>query len=79
MNDFFQKSAFNDNDQLISFYYKIEFANFKKIKLEDHSFPLAEDGEKFRWQKIKDLHPGDVTFQVDKKVIEKLIIDYKKD
>jgi len=77
VNEFFQESAFNKSEQLFSFYYKIKSIDFKKIKIENHSFPLTENGEKFRWQKITDLHLDDVTFPVDKKVIEKLIVELK--
>ena len=73
VNDYFQESVFNKNDQLISFYYTIKSIDLKKIEIENHTIPLTEEGEKFRWKKIKDLQNSDVTFPVDQKVIRKLI------
>ena len=73
VNDFFQQSAFNEEEQLLSFYYKIKTIDFEKIKIENHMYPLTENGEKFRWQKMSELHPDDVTFPIDKVVIRKLI------
>ena len=73
VNDFFQQSAFNEEEQLLSFYYKIKTIDFEKIKIENHMYPLTENGEKFRWQKMSHLHPDDVTFPIDKIVIQKLL------
>jgi len=73
VTDIFQQSAFNEKDQLISFYYRIKTIDFKNIKIENHTYPLTENGEKFRWKKIDELHPNDLTFPIDKIVIKKLI------
>lgn len=78
LNDFFQQSAFNKNDQLISFYYKIAVINFDEIKIENHSLPLTKNGEKFRWKKISSLHSDDVTFPVDKIVLVKIIEEFRQ-
>ena len=76
VNDFFQQSAYHKNDQLISFYYKIDTIELSQIPIEDHNFPLKENGEKFRWKKLRELHPNDVSFPVDKEVIKKLISQF---
>lgn len=75
-NDFFQQSAFNENEQLISFYYLVSSFEYENIVVENHPHPLNEDGEKFRWKKINALELNDVTFPVDRKVIEKIINEF---
>ncbi len=72
INDFFQESAFRSSDQLISFYYRVlEYTN--EIPITNHTFPLSEDGEKFRWVSILELNAEMMTFPIDKIVVERLI------
>jgi mutator protein MutT len=78
VNDFFQISAFNDDHQLLSFYYLINYSHTDKIGKLEYTYPLNEDGEKQRWVSISELHEDNFTFPIDKKVIQKLIIDFKK-
>jgi hypothetical protein len=70
VNDFFQQSAFRKDDQLLSFYYRVYANDYSDVPVSDHSVPLMEDGEKFRWFPISELKKSDVIFPVDKKVIE---------
>ncbi|MDB0037748.1 NUDIX domain-containing protein [bacterium] len=72
VNDFFQESAFRSSDQLISFYYRVSKYS-KEIPITNHTFPLSEDGEKFRWVSITDLNVEMMTFPIDKIVVERLI------
>jgi 8-oxo-dGTP diphosphatase len=78
VNDFFQISAFNEDHQLLSFYYIINYSHTDKIGKLEYTYPLYEDGEKQRWVAISELHEDNFTFPIDKKVIQKLIIDFKK-
>lgn len=71
-NEFYQESAFNPNHQLISFYYLVEFTDWKLILADQHEVPLTEDGEKHRWVNLSDLDIGDFTFPVDKIVAKHL-------
>ncbi len=69
-NEFLQLSAFNDNHQLISFYYIVSTSELKKIKINNHAVPNKEEGEKHRWVQIEDLIPDEFTFPIDQKVAQ---------
>ncbi len=74
--DFFIKSAFNDS-QIISIYYLVK--NITPLNLVIKTKPYDFDGEgdvlqSFRWVKLDDLEPEDVTFPIDQHVV-KLLID----
>lgn len=73
--DFFQVSAFNKNDQLISIYYIIKPVEEHRFKISETPFSFREkiDGAQiFRWIPLKEISPDDFTFPVDKKVAEML-------
>ena len=72
VNDFFQVSAFNENHQLLSFYYFVKYNKCEEIGQETYQFPLLDDGEKQRWVSINELSEDDFTFPIDQVVIEKL-------
>jgi len=71
VNEFFQQSAFNKNDQLISFYYRATIANYSRIPISKNN--VENDGEEFQWHDISSLSQNDLTFPVDKRVVEELI------
>ena len=73
--DFFVKSAFNDS-QIISIYYLVK--NISELKLSFRTKVFDFDGEgdvlqAFRWVKLTDLKPEEITFPIDKYVAELLI------
>lgn len=72
VNDFFQRSKFHEDSQLISFYYLVEEIDWKSISATAHDYPLKEEGEKFRWVKRNQLQKDELTFPVDKIVAELL-------
>ena len=72
VNDFAQLSAFKKNDQLFSFYYFVNAFDYSHLKTSQHTIPISEEGEKFRWVNIKDLSAESVTFPIDKIVALKL-------
>ena len=72
VNDFFQLSAFNENHQLLSFYYFVNYIKSEELGQEKYSFPLQEEGEKQRWVSIDKLKETDFTFPIDKIVIKKI-------
>lgn len=78
--DFFQRSAFKENEQLISVYFWI-----KEFNLLDESliFRSIEEGnpsnQLFHWKEISELSPNDMTFPVDKAVVSKLINRFQMD
>ena len=73
VNDFLQKSAFNPQDQLISFYYLIQLKKAKFSTLP-YEIPFEVEGERQRWVSLSALTEDKLTFPVDKVVLEKLKI-----
>ena len=71
-NEFFQESKFNPNDQLFSFYYLVNYPQWKSIVTDQHEVPLKKEGEKHRWIPIKSLKKEMFTFPIDQLVAEKL-------
>jgi len=72
VNEFLQVSAFNKNDQLISFYYKVELENWQNLITVNLNYRHTEEGEKLMWRSINDLSPSDLTFPIDKIVADKI-------
>lgn len=71
VNDFYQPSAFDQNQQIVSFYYKTELKK-SKFLIESYSIPFHEDGEKQRWVNIDSLTEKELTFPIDKLILRKL-------
>lgn len=72
VNDFFQKSAFRDTDQLFSFYYLVSLVS-GVIVTHQHEVPLTIEGEQFRWVKRSELSESLFTFPIDKIVAARLL------
>ena len=72
VNDFLQISAFNSDDQLISFYYKIQTANPYMISMDSEKAKLEKGQQIFEWVKFDDLCNYEFTFPIDKVVVEML-------
>ncbi len=72
VNDFFQQSAFREDDQLFSFYFHARTDNWEDVPVSEHEVPLEEEGEKFRWISLDDLSERDFTFPIDKIVADRL-------
>lgn len=70
-NDFFQTSAFNDNDQIISFYYIVN-CDISQISPPSYSIPFDNETEKQRWYPLSAINENDLTFPIDKVVLNKL-------
>jgi 8-oxo-dGTP pyrophosphatase MutT (NUDIX family) len=68
--DFFQVSAFAEEDQLISIYYKVSSKQADSIQQNQSSLDI-EDGDEhvFLWKKISELQESDVTYPIDKEVV----------
>jgi 8-oxo-dGTP pyrophosphatase MutT (NUDIX family) len=70
LTDFYQQSAFNENDQIISIYYRVHTSMTSKIETVKTPFDFkSEDQEVHRWISLKDLTKEDLTFPIDKKVV----------
>jgi len=75
--DFFQRSAFRNDDQVISIYYLVEAVEPIKIELRMDAFDLREEEEEaFRWSNIKESAIEEITFPIDKRVLELLKESY---
>ena len=72
VNEFLQISAFNNQDQLISFYYWVETEVPDDIPIQAVEKELKRGQQVFEWIPLNDLDPANFTFPIDKVVIEKL-------
>lgn len=78
--DFFQPSAFDSTQQVISVYYLIESASSSKISVTDQKFNFQshDNGtQQLRWIDIVKLVPDEFTFPIDQKV-SGLISEFSK-
>ena len=72
INDFFQVSSFSNNDQLMSIYYYVSLLE-GEIKTTQTPFLFETDEPQcFRWADLREVTKSDVTFPIDKIVVEKL-------
>ena len=73
--DFFQKALFYENHQLISIYYLADLQSPLRFTISQKPFDFEkmENGnQSFRWVKLKELKPDDLSFPIDKFVAEEL-------
>ena len=72
VNEFFQPSAFNPSDQLISFYYLVT-VNIQEINpeliLKPSNLLNSDDYEVYNWYDLKGLTSEFLTFPIDQKVL----------
>jgi len=77
---FFQKALFFENHQLISIYYTANLKTPVKFKISNKSFDfekLTNGNQSFRWVKIKSLQEAELSFPIDKFVVNKLREHYQ--
>ncbi len=70
--DFFQQSAFRKEDQIISVYYKVDWSRSFELIFANNKEFVGKEGHRFWLQPITELSSNDVTFPIDKKVVEML-------
>lgn len=72
--DFFQISAFNKQEQILSIYYTVKLLEspLVEFKTERYDFVGLENQQTFRWMKIEEMTEEDLSFPIDKKVLEML-------
>ena len=66
--DFFQKALFYKDHQLISIYYIVRFKKPISFRISNKPFDFPElinGNQSFRWRKIIDLSPDDLSFPID--------------
>ena len=73
LTDYFQVSAFNKNEQLISIYYRVRTKRWEDISCKERAYESeGNEHEVQRWKSISELSKNDLTFPVDKIVVQKL-------
>jgi 8-oxo-dGTP diphosphatase len=73
--DFFQQALFYPDHQLISIYYLARFPGTVRFRISEKVFDFKEDlegSQSFRWKPLSDLKQEDVSFPIDRRVIELL-------
>jgi 8-oxo-dGTP diphosphatase len=70
--DFFQASAWDPKQQIISAYYFVHYHNWRAIEVQTIKHYPEHDGENNRWVNIKDLKEIELDLPVDKVVLKKL-------
>ena len=73
VNDHLQVSAFNNQTQLVAFYYFVQTPCFQNLIFDSYEIPLKMNGEKQRWLPINRDLENLLTFPLDKIVASKLI------
>lgn len=69
LTDYYQESAFNKEDQIISIYYSVSTQNESGINGKTKPFDFVGDAiESHRWIKKTALKEDDLTFPIDRKV-----------
>lgn len=71
--DFFVKSAFRNNEQLISVYYTVEIKGPIREGILDESTPEKRHLLSFRWIQKTELDPEIMSFPVDQFVVKRFI------
>ncbi|MGB0934335.1 MAG: NUDIX domain-containing protein [Lishizhenia sp.] len=73
LTDYFQVSAFDKNEQLISIYYRVHTKSWEDISCKERVYDFeGNEQEVQRWKSISELSKNDLTFPVDKIVVQKL-------
>ncbi len=70
MNEFFQQSAFSQNDQLISIYYRIKCLD--NSLLNKHCQASIGKPEGIFWTPLAELDPETLTWPIDRMAIDQL-------
>jgi 8-oxo-dGTP diphosphatase len=73
--DYYVKSMFRGGGQLISIYYICKFKEAPKFQTTSKAFEgmsEIDDTFTFRWISLESISPEDVTWPIDKKVVEML-------
>jgi ADP-ribose pyrophosphatase YjhB (NUDIX family) len=78
--DFFNKSAFGDN-QVISVYYYVRALDELKLSFKSRQYDFDTTGDvmqAFRWVHLDQLTPNEFTFPTDKRVAELLMKKWRE-
>ncbi len=83
--DFFQISAFNNKDQIISIYYRVFTDNTKNVIAKTKAFDFLPEevadnngtAEHLRWIPLNELKEGHMTLPIDKVAVKMLLNEHK--
>ena len=69
--DFFQQSAFNSKEQMLSIYYKIKLLEVPQLnfKAKRYDFEGIENQIQFRWLDINSIYKMDLSFPIDQYIL----------
>jgi 8-oxo-dGTP diphosphatase len=73
--DFFQKSRFHEDHQLISVYYRAKFVDKERFRITHKPFDFNNRGTEiisFRYKVINELSEKELSFPIDRIVLNKL-------
>ncbi len=77
--DFYQPSAFNETQQVLSIYYLVEATDLSRLVCKTRRFDFSEDQlsgknqqENFRWMPLASLSENEMTLPIDKIVVRLL-------
>jgi 8-oxo-dGTP pyrophosphatase MutT (NUDIX family) len=74
--DFFQASAFNPKQQLISIYYEVKLLEPLQLRLSEQPFSFNDNSEEklcFRWVPFDTFLIEQLTFPIDKLVVQNIL------
>jgi 8-oxo-dGTP diphosphatase len=74
--DWFVRSAFHSESQILSIYYEVAFEEPPAFGMTTHKFDFptgTTDCQVFRWMRLEELSPESFNFPIDKKVAEMII------
>ena len=72
VTDFFQVSAFDEEDQIISIYYRVSFPDWRELTVRATPFDFNGEQEVQRWVSLADLALENFRFPIDKVVVQRL-------
>lgn len=75
LTEHFQESAFRSEDQLISVYYRLKADSLEDIQNGQLSLDPKEKHNYFHWRPLDEVDKGQLSFPIDKKVMEILKSD----
>ena len=74
--DFFMQSAFREDDQIISIYYTVRLPYPEQIKIAEKKFGFIKEehgAQIFRWVALNALTEAEMTYPIDKHVVNLLV------
>lgn len=71
--DFFQQSAFNPKEQIVSIYYTLQHDQDKLFTFKNESTPTQHRELNLEWQSLSQFKKSQLTFPIDQMVFDKML------